>query len=167
MATKEERNMGIDMQQAFSVLPNQILLDKRLALESKILWVYIQGKPKDWDFSAYRIASQLDISEKTVRKYLAELEKYGYLVRNRKCTGRVEYYLFCPPIEPSGNIYLEATEPSGKIVRRENSPAVKFTAISNKEELVIKSISNNSNSSELQGQQWNQLIDGFSTVNPF
>lgn len=136
---KHLRNQGIDMQQAFSILPNQILLDNRLDNKAKIIWVYIQGKPKDWDFSAYRIGQQLNMSEKTVRNYLIELEGFGYLERNRKCTGRVEYYLFCPPQDPTGKNYLEVIDPTGKKAPRSKSPPVKSTAISNKDNIVIKS----------------------------
>lgn len=173
MATKDERNVGIDMQQAFSIIPNQILLDNRLDTKAKIVWVYIQGKPKDWDFSAARIAKQLAISEKSAKSYLIELEKVGYLVRNKQSDGRVEYFLYCPPIqEPECKNYTMGTEdvePRCKKATVQKSHGVNFTPISNKEVLVIKNNTSNKDS-EAKTSQFNSLgaeiIKAFETINP-
>jgi DNA-binding MarR family transcriptional regulator len=165
MATKEERNKGIDLQQAFSIIPNQILMDERLDNKSKIIWVYIQGKPKDWDFSADRIAKQLNIGESQTRKYLKELESCGYLERERQNTGRVEYYLYCPPTEkPTGENDMEAEKPYGEKAPRRKSPPADFTGISNKDPIVIKIDSNKELASELamdQSKDIVSIIDAF------
>jgi hypothetical protein len=143
MATKEERNIGIDMQQAFSILPNQILLDGRLDNKSKIIWVYIQGKPKDWDFSAKRIALQLKMGESQTKKYLNELEEHGSLVRDKQKTGRVEYFLYCPPIvEPKYENDTQAQKPEYEKATVRKSHGADFIPLSNKDVLVIKKDTN-------------------------
>jgi hypothetical protein len=121
MATKEERNIGIDMQQAFSILPNQILLDGRLDNKSKIIWVYIQGKPKDWDFSAKRIALQLKMGESQTKKY----------------------FLYCPPIvEPKYENDTQAQKPEYEKATVRKSHGADFIPLSNKDVLVIKKDTN-------------------------
>ena len=143
MATKEERNIGIDMQQAFSILPNQILLDNRLDNKSKIIWVYIQGKPKDWDFSAERIAKQLNMGKTQTKEYLKELEIHGYLVRNKLTTGRVEYFLYCPPIKkPESENETMAQDPESEKATVRKSHHGNSDPISNKDSIVIKNHSN-------------------------
>lgn len=55
-----------------------------ISLKAKGLFAYIQSKPDGWDFSAERIANHIKEGLQSVSSALKELEKSGYLVRQKK-----------------------------------------------------------------------------------
>lgn len=55
-----------------------------ISLKAKGLFAYIQSKPDGWDFSAERIARYLKEGLQSVSSALKELEKSGYLIRQKK-----------------------------------------------------------------------------------
>ena len=55
-----------------------------ISLKAKGLFAYIQSKPDGWDFSAERIAKYLKEGLQSVSSALKELEKSGYLIRQKK-----------------------------------------------------------------------------------
>lgn len=81
----------------FAQVPNELLCDKKLSLKSKGLWAYIQSKPNDYDFSSKRIADETKDSVDSIQTGLKELEELGYLLRNKKTDGRVDYVLIFQP----------------------------------------------------------------------
>lgn len=68
----------------YSVIPNDLVNNTDISLKAKGLFAYIQSKPDGWDFSAERIAKYLKEGLQSVSSALKELEKSGYLVRQKK-----------------------------------------------------------------------------------
>ncbi len=104
----------------FAAVSNGVLFDPSLSLAAKGLFAYLRAKPNDWDFSCYRMANELGVSEKTCRKLVLELENRGLVKRFRHGKGLVDYE-------------IAFDLPTGKNVCRTILPAVKFTAVSNKD----------------------------------
>ena len=104
----------------FAAVSNGVLFDPSLSLAAKGLFAYLRAKPNDWSFSCYRIAEEVGVNEKTCRKLVLELEKYGLIRRTKSCTGDIDY-----------EIAFE--KPTGKFARQAICPAGNFTAISNKD----------------------------------
>jgi hypothetical protein len=68
----------------YSVIPNDLVNSDQISLKAKGLFAFIQSKPDGWDFSAERIAYKLKEGLQSVSSALKELEKSGYLVRQKK-----------------------------------------------------------------------------------
>jgi hypothetical protein len=81
----------------FTIIANVIFKDKRLSLKAKGLFGYIYSKPNDWDFAVKRIALECSDGIRSINKGMKELEKFGFLKRNKKADGRVEYYITHDP----------------------------------------------------------------------
>lgn len=94
----------------YATVPNLLLNDSNISLKAKGLYAFIQSKPDNWEFSAERISSQLKEGLPSIKASLQELEKFGYLTRDRyqnlQGYWEVEYTLFENPAVgflPSGN----------------------------------------------------------------
>jgi hypothetical protein len=68
----------------YSVIPNDLVNSDQISLKAKGLFAYIQSKPDGWDFSAERIANHIKEGLQSVSSALKELEKSGYLVREKR-----------------------------------------------------------------------------------
>ena len=75
--------MKIHVKNRFWVIPNHILCDARLSWKAKWLWVYIQSKPDDWDFSSDRMSREAPDGRDSTRSGLRELERFWFLTRTR------------------------------------------------------------------------------------
>ena len=85
----------------FGMVPTELLNDKRVSLKAKGLFGYMNSKPDNWHFSAKLIASQCKENVDSVSTGLIELEKYGYLKRQKSQSYKgyqTDYYLFFNPI---------------------------------------------------------------------
>jgi len=126
----------------FTQIKNDVIKDLPYHLIG--LYVHIYSKPDDWDFSSYRIADEIKLSERTVKDYLKELEEIGYLERQRLSSGKVKYYINYDK-KPECNIFTMAMdEPECKKAPVQKSPRAKFAPISNKESKIIKKETNTS-----------------------
>lgn len=67
----------------YSVIPNDLLNNPEVSLRAKGLFAFIQSKPDGWDFSADRISNQTKEGLQAVISAIKELEKSGYLLRER------------------------------------------------------------------------------------
>jgi hypothetical protein len=67
----------------YSVIPNDLVNNPEISLRAKGLFAFIQSKPDGWDFSADRISNQTKEGLQAVISALKELEKSGYLLRER------------------------------------------------------------------------------------
>jgi hypothetical protein len=67
----------------YSVIPNDLVNNPEVSLRAKGLFAFIQSKPDNWDFSAERISNQTKEGLQAVISGLKELEKSGYLLRER------------------------------------------------------------------------------------
>ena len=87
---------------------NELLNNKKISLKAKGLFEYLQSKPDGWKVSEERISLQLKEGKSAIREALHELEKFGYLRRERvrnktgKWDGR-DYYLYPKAIEHIDN----------------------------------------------------------------
>lgn len=84
----------------FTQVANGVLTDPNLSLPAKGLYAYLYSKPEDWQFSADRIAKELNNNRKTILRLLSELKDRGYLLRQRQADGRMLYKVIFPPLEP-------------------------------------------------------------------
>jgi len=75
----------------FAQVKNEVLCDKKISLKAKGMFAYLYSKPDDWDFSGHRIVNECSEGKRAVFAALGELEKAGYLSRNRQPDGRMEY----------------------------------------------------------------------------
>ncbi|MDV3461819.1 hypothetical protein CMV04_12445 [Elizabethkingia anophelis] len=114
----------------FGIAPNDLLNNESISLKAKGLYTYIQAKPEDWDFSAERIAKESKDGVDGVKAGLQELEKFGYLVRNRYQSGKgfweTEYVLYTNP--KVGNPVVEnptLDNPTQENPTWENPPIIK------------------------------------------
>lgn len=82
----------------FTILPNELLLDKKISASAKAVYWYMASKPDDWKFFATLIAADLGMGVDTVRKYIATLVDGGWLFKGDQSNdggvfGNVEYVL--------------------------------------------------------------------------
>lgn len=81
----------------FTVLPNEVLHDKDLNLQTKGLFCMMQSFPDDWDFSVAGLAAMAGCSRDKIRNALRNLEDAGYLLREQVRAEKGQF---------SGNIYV-------------------------------------------------------------
>ena len=68
-------------------VPNSIINNNQLSAKAKCLWVYINSKPDDWDFSISGTCSQMKEGREAIRKACKELEYWGLLTRIQRNNG--------------------------------------------------------------------------------
>lgn len=131
----------------FTQVANGVLYDKKLSLGAKTVYAFMYSKPENWQFSAYRIAQELCVTEPTILKHLRELKEFGYLLSQKLPNGRMLYKIVFPPIEPDTSIFSEGEKPNTKKATLKKSHPEKSSPISNKEIIVISKTSNNTEQS--------------------
>lgn len=93
--TKKERD--------YTVLDNAMLRNPNLSLKAKGLMSYMLSRPPDWVFSVRGLAMSSKDGPDSVRAALLELEKAGYVKRERKREKgkykEVEYEIYEKPIQ--------------------------------------------------------------------
>lgn len=70
-------------QEKFSQAPNTLVYNKDISLKAKGLYLFIQGKPDEWCFSAERISYETKDGIDSIKSALKELEQSGYLERRK------------------------------------------------------------------------------------
>lgn len=73
----------IEKTKDFSIVSNTVLRDKRLSLRTRGLLVFMLSLSETWEYSIKGLAYATGESEGKVGMCLKELEKYGYLTRER------------------------------------------------------------------------------------
>lgn len=73
----------ISLSKGYSVLPNTISANKQLSWKAKGLLAFILNPPPTWSFSVKGLAGMATEGESAVRSALLEMEKSGYLLRER------------------------------------------------------------------------------------
>lgn len=93
----------------FTTVHNAFLRDKTFGINARGLLITMLSMADGWNFSIKGLASILPNGEYRVASTLRELEKFGYLKRNRICDekGRVRDWEYCFSDEP---IYLEKNQ---------------------------------------------------------
>lgn len=119
----------VKIEKDFTVIPNEIIRNKEMSMNSKMLLITMLSLPPDWDFSINGLKSIVKEGRDTVRNALQEIEKYGYLtrVRIRNNNGTLigyQYTVYQYPVEKSQRTYRnKANEP-----KTENPTSVKPTS---------------------------------------
>jgi len=146
----------------FTQVANDVLNDKRLSAKAKGLYAYLYSKPQGWDFAIDRIEKDFQDGRKSINAGLQELEKEGYLLRERQATGKVIYLLKSQMTKTDIRLY-EPDVPNGKEPKRQR--AEKGT-VSNKEKEVIKKNSNKEPEENKFSQEGAELVQLFEVINP-
>lgn len=68
---------------SYTVIENNILRDKTISLKAKGLLCLVMGLPDDWKFSLNGLSSICKEGVEAIKTAMDELEKNGYLIRNR------------------------------------------------------------------------------------
>jgi len=147
----------------FTQVANEVLYDSNLSAKAKGLYAYLYSKPDGWDFAVDRIIKEFSDGRLSINNGLKELEKEGYLIRERQTTGRVVYILKSQMLKIDiGDIkpFVEKPFVENRKVRKPQS--AKTDTVSNTDIKVIKSISNTGKQSLLV----QEVIKLFETVNP-
>jgi hypothetical protein len=86
---------------SFTIIPNQVMDDKRLSLDAKGLHCWLLSRPPDWTFKLARIAPLLGIGRDKIERLFRELIEAGYVDRIQERTdgrwGPVDYVVFDDP----------------------------------------------------------------------
>lgn len=86
---------------SYTVMPNVFIDDARISLKAKGLLATFYRLPNNWDYSMNGLCKVTNTGITAIRNILAELELYGYLIRNkeRKNDGTFEwiYHIFINP----------------------------------------------------------------------
>lgn len=106
---KEKIRQGVP----FAMVANNVLNDSSISWEAKGLFAYLYSKPEDWSFSASRIVDDSPQNDRrSVDRILKELERAGYLKRERQSTGKMVYYF---TFEPQANVPKHAMREKGNV----------------------------------------------------
>lgn len=65
--------------QGFEVIPNRLILDNTVSYKARFLYMYMACKPEGWNFYLEPLAKELDLSVGTIRTYIKELIKAGWI----------------------------------------------------------------------------------------
>jgi len=122
----------------FTQVANEVLTDAKISLAAKGMFAYLFSKPDEWQFSSDRIKNEHSNGKRAVLAAIKELEKNGYLRRERKSNGRVEYFLKHSQSAESalGHKSPSAVSAQGKSAQGKSAP------VSNTDTEVIKNSSN-------------------------
>lgn len=123
----------------FSSIHNSALVDNRIGLREKGLLIYLNSKPDGWDFSANRIAEESKDGVESVRSSLKIIESFGYLKREKRMDGKMDYVLQ----DPSDFEFQSGVAPVRLKPNEAETLSGDARAISNKE--TNKEVKNNNN----------------------
>ena len=79
-------------------VPSNLIFDGTLSDRARFLYCYMAAKPDGWDFYLDSMAEEIGYSKDTLRKYINELVRRGWLVKGKQKNingvfGAVEYTL--------------------------------------------------------------------------
>lgn len=113
----------------YAQIANDVLNDKYLSLKAKGLYAYLYSKPDDWDFSGERMGLDSTDGKRAVYEGLKELERVGYLDRQRQPSGRMDYTIYASK---------QSQKPTAENSKEAKPQTAKTASISNKESLQTK-----------------------------
>lgn len=169
----------------YTIIPNNLLESPNLDCTAKLIWLKLRNKPKNWIIYNCSFARELNICEKTLKKYLQQLQNNGWLSRNKRRTksgqflGGYDYVLHSDnklstefvnePVDNSLNNDFFKTQ---QMPDRQNFPTKQTSKINNninnKQEVAVSSnvepIVNIDNISELELEAAHQYVDNQSGV---
>jgi hypothetical protein len=83
----------LDGDMAYAKLPMEMVHRNDLSCKAKVIFAYMTSKAAGYQFSSKRISDHFKEGYRTVLAGMGELERAGYLEKNRKCDGRMLYEL--------------------------------------------------------------------------
>lgn len=105
----------------FTQVANEVLKSRELSWKAKGIYAYLFSKPDDWDFSNQRITIESRDGRSAIMAGLRELEKAGYLVRNKLSTGKMEYKLRFSTLSQETELRLEKPKSGFRTVQKPHS----------------------------------------------
>ena len=121
----------------FTIIPNDIIRNKRLSDRARFLFCYMASMPDEWKFYQGVMAKELGYTKDTLRKYIEELLQTGYLNREqRRETGKFDSYDYTLNYSPCMEKADTVKTRNGKNPTREKSSLI------NKDSKEIKTIIN-------------------------
>jgi alkylhydroperoxidase/carboxymuconolactone decarboxylase family protein YurZ len=63
----------------FTITPNLLIEDNSISIQARFVFIYMASRPDDWDFYMGSMKKSLNLSEETIRKYINELCKRGWI----------------------------------------------------------------------------------------
>ncbi len=74
----------INENKGFESISRNLIFDNTLSDRARFVYVYMSAKPEDWEFYVSHMCKELGYSENTLRKYIDELLKTGWLERHEQ-----------------------------------------------------------------------------------
>lgn len=68
----------------FESINRDLIFDNSLSDRARFVYIYMSAKPEGWDFYVSHMCKELGYSENTLRKYIDELLKTGWLERHEQ-----------------------------------------------------------------------------------
>lgn len=104
----------IEKSKNYTVMSNYHLRDKNLSYKAKGLLSFMLSLPEDWDYSINGLVSISKEGVKAIRNILQELQRYGYLVIEKKQNEigqfEYEYLIYEQPDTQKGDMDLGEVE---------------------------------------------------------
>ena len=111
----------VDKSRDFTVVANCVFKDRSLSAKAKGILVEMLSLPESWDYTLKGLTTLFSDGIDSIRQGINELEKHGYIVRERKRDARgrlggMEYVIYETPHKPVENsidsAYPESPEPT-------------------------------------------------------
>lgn len=81
------KQIEVRTQDPYTHIPNSVIRDSRLRLQTRAVLILMLSLPPDWDYSVRGMAVVAGVSKDTMGRILAELEEFGYLKRKAQDRG--------------------------------------------------------------------------------
>ena len=98
----------VDKSRDFTVVANCVFKDRSLSAKAKGILVEMLSLPENWDYTLKGLTTLFSDGIDSIRQGINELEKHGYIVRERKRDARgrlggMEYVIYETPHKPVEN----------------------------------------------------------------
>lgn len=110
----------------FTMVPNELISDLRLPIQSKFLFIFLYSKPPNWKFYTPQLCKALKMHKDTFLKYRKQLEFYRWLYVEEqtnikgKFNSRVYHLYFSPSTSQIGKNTVDEFLGDGKKPSSEN-----------------------------------------------
>lgn len=110
------------IRKGFTTIPNELINDDSLTDRARFLFCYMASKPDDWKFYQEPLCKSLGYSLDTLRKYIDELLKSGWITRQLiRQEGRFDSFEYDLLPSPCGKNTDSVKNRDGEKPSRENS----------------------------------------------
>ena len=133
-------------EKSYTVIDNHVIQDTKLSWKAKGLFVYLWSQSDEWNFYEKEVVKHSSDGISGLRSGLAELEKYGYLKRERKRSkGQVKESIWTLSETPNLD-FLKQEKPDLEKPKQENRTLIntnqnKYQDKQVRKETITKSLS--------------------------